>query len=108
MVFILLFATKSELCAFIELVSIAFARDVHHYEVFTNSIMFLWWRQPHGIIFNLALVIVNSCVAICGVAGTANGQAHQVLLAFCFGTLMHVWLVAVILCVVKSVATTSN
>jgi len=57
-VFVLLFAAQSQLGAFVELISIALNRNVHHYQVFSYSILII---SPHSnrVMIHLALVIYS-------------------------------------------------
>lgn len=57
MVLILLLAAKRELCTFIELIGIAFTRDIHHDEVLTQLVLIRHVVKPHRVVVHLAVVL---------------------------------------------------
>ena len=67
MVLVLLFASHGQLCAFIQLVSIALSRNVHHL-VFVpsfNLALAMTWlvcRPFSNLVLELSLKVVSACV----------------------------------------------
>ena len=57
-VIILFLATEGELCAFVELVGIAFSRDIHHQEVFTHVVEFIICDCVHCMIIDIQLLLL--------------------------------------------------
>jgi len=78
MILVLFFATKSQLGAFIELISITFYRNIHHNQIFTYSILIIP-TYSYWVMTYLALVVhsrTNSCSILSANSGTTNSEAH--------------------------------